>query len=464
MSALPRGWTDALLGELCDVIRGVTFPATAKELEKTSNNVCCLRTKNVQRELDWTDVYFIPKAFVKRDDQLVQAGDILMSMANSYDLVGKVAVARSLPYETAFGAFLSAVRPTASLHGQYLFHFLRSDFAQRSLREGSSQTTNIANISVGTLSTIPVPVPPLAEQKRIADTLDRLLARVDACRERLDRVPAILTRFRQSVLAAATSGELTREWREERGRRLDDWTTSTVGQTIGRVEAGLNVQCEERPPTEGERGLVKISAVTWGTYDDDESKTLPRTAGVPEHARIRLGDFLISRANTLDLVGACVIVHRVTRVVFLSDKVLRLVMPDELKPWLLIALQAPAGRREIEARASGNQLSMRNLSQANLREIPIPVPPADERAEIVRRVTTLLDAAVALGKRQLASATSLRLLAPAILAKAFRGELVPQNPNDEPAAALLARVRSEARLPRATPIARSPRRGRRRTR
>jgi len=113
-----------------------------------------------------------------------------------------------------------------------------------------------------------------------------------------------------------------------------------VDEIIDRIEAGVNVACEERPPNEGERGLVKISAVTWGTYDDNESKTLPVGKDVPETTRIQAGDFLISRANTLELVGACVIVETVTRPVFLSDKVLRLVMPDYQKQWLLMFLQS----------------------------------------------------------------------------------------------------------------------------
>ena len=95
-------------------------------------------------------------------------------------------------------------------------------------------------------------------------------ARVDSCREHLDRVPAILKRFRQSVLAAATSGKLTEEWREETSRDNSTWKDTSVGSLIRGIEAGINVQCEERPPAPNERGLVKISAVTWGVYDYNE--------------------------------------------------------------------------------------------------------------------------------------------------------------------------------------------------
>lgn len=327
------------------------------------------------------------------------------------------------------------------LDPRYLKHWLNTPATVGEMT-GNMTGSAIRRLVLRQIRSARILLAPLPEQKRIGDKLDALLARVDACRERLDCVPGILKRFRQSVLAAATSGELTREWREERGLELAGWTRSTVGHLIDGIEAGLNVQCEERPPTEGERGLVKISAVTWGIYDDDESKTLPRSADVPERSRIRTGDFLISRANTLELVGACVIAHRVTRPVFLSDKVLRLVMPEEWKPWLLLVLQSPAGRRDIEERASGNQLSMRNLSQANLREVGVPIPSPEERAEIVRRVRSLLEFAGALERRCRKERSILEKLRPSLLVKAFRGELVPQDPNDEPAAKLLARLRT----------------------
>jgi len=323
---------------------------------------------------------------------------------------------------------------------EYLYHYLCS---QRQAFIDAGQGGAQPNISQGIIKGWAIPLAPRAEQERIADKLDAVLARVDACRERLDRVPAILKRFRQSVLAAATSGALTGDWRSQRGSDRSDWREYPLGTLITRVESGLNVQCVERPPEAGECGLVKISAVTWGRFNDAESKTLPVGKNPPHRCRIAVGDFLISRANTLDLVGACVIVDRVTRAVFLSDKVLRLVMPDHLKSWVLSALRAPNGRRQIEALASGNQLSMRNLSQANLRSIKIPIPPDEERGEIVARVETLFAYADRLEARYQAAREQVERLTPALLAKAFRGELVPQDPNDEPASALLERLRAQ---------------------
>jgi type I restriction enzyme S subunit len=108
--------------------------------------------------------------------------------------------------------------------------------------------------------------------------------------------------------------------------------------------------------------LVKISAVTWGRFNEAESKTLFTDEGLDQRSRICKGDLLISRANTLELVGAPVIVHAVTKNLYLSDKVLRLELPDALKAWVLVCLKTRSGRKQIEALATGNQLSMRNIS------------------------------------------------------------------------------------------------------
>ena len=157
-----------------------------------------------------------------------------------------------------------------------------------------------------------------------------------------------------------------------------------------------------------------------------------------------VGDFSISRANTLELVAACVIVEKVERPVFLSDKVLRVVMNEEYKKWILFWLRSENGRQQIESLASENQLSMRNITQASIKSITLKLPCEIEQQEIVRRVEALFAKADRIEAQYKNARQQVDRLTPALLAKAFRGELVPQDPNDEPASVLLERVK-EAR-------------------
>ncbi len=284
--------------------------------------------------------------------------------------------------------------------------------------------------------------------------LEELFSELDAGVAPLRRAQRRLTRYRQALLQAAVTGELTREWREAQGHDLklgklgdlpEGWTSTTFGALLTDIEAGKNFAAKGRPPEGGEVGILKISAVTWGAYDELESKTVPRKDLVNPRLFIHPGDFLISRANTLELVGACVIVHRTTRDIMLSDKVLRLHFADEsLKPWTLTFLRSRAGRDELEARASGNQLSMRNISQAKLVTIPIPLPPTEEREALLAELDRRLSAADALDATLQANLRRAELLRQSILERTFRGELVPQNPNDESAETLLARLKAAA--------------------
>ncbi len=150
----------------------------------------------------------------------------------------------------------------------------------------------------------------------------------------------------------------------------EGWSWVSLETLIYGITAGKDFRCEERPPEEGEYGVVKVSAVTWGTFDELESKTCMTRSPWIDAYRICEGDFLISRANTIELVGACVIAGELTRRLMLSDKILRLeIVVPGLKSWLLAVLRSKWGRSEIERLSTGNQKSMRNIGQDRLRNI-----------------------------------------------------------------------------------------------
>lgn len=134
---------------------------------------------------------------------------------------------------------------------------------------------------------------------------------------------------------------------------------------------------------------MKISAVTWGAFNASKSKTVISGAQLPDSTKIRAGDLLISRANTLELVGAAVLVEEAPANLHLSDKVLRLRAKSGWEKWLNLFLNSAQGRSEIESRATGNQLSMRNIGQDAIRSIALPIPPLAEQRLIVERIEAL---------------------------------------------------------------------------
>jgi type I restriction enzyme S subunit len=209
----------------------------------------------------------------------------------------------------------------------------------------------------------------------------------------------------------------------EESDQPEGWAEICLGDLISRIEAGKNLRCREQPPVNGEKGIIKISAVTWGEFLEDESKTLDGNHNFNTIWQIRPGDFLISRANTIELVGACVIVRSVNRTLMLSDKVLRLQMPDEWKEWLLLFLRSSLGRFQIENLATGNQLSMRNISQGNMRRIVVPLPPFPEQKRIVEKLRQVLSCVSSARERLTNIPAVLKRFRQTVLAAACSGRL-----------------------------------------
>jgi len=442
MSNLPKNWEYGKLSQAAHVVRGITFPAGEKRNDLAQGYVCCLRTTNVQQKLEWDDVYYVPTSYVKRDEQLVREGDVLMSMANSYELVGKVARAINVPQPAAFGAFLAAVRPTHAIDGGYLYHFLRSSEVQSKLREGSSQTTNIANISAGKLSELTVPLAPWNEQKRIADKLDTVLTRVDAVDTRLARVAPILKRFRQSILAAATLGRLTEDWRIARGLKHGAETTLQAICLPDRVITYGVVKLGDETP--GGTPCLRTSNVRWLRFELDGMKLInPNLSAEYRRTVLRGGEVLVNVRGTLGGVAVTtddmagwnvsreVAVVPVDQALASSAYISLWIASDECQRWLTGMTKGVA---------------YTGINIEDLRTLPLKLPLKEEQVEIVRRVETLFAFAERLEARLQTARRATERLTPALLAKAFRGELVPQDPNDEPATELLRRLQQEAPL------------------
>ncbi|MEF1340113.1 restriction endonuclease subunit S, partial [Vibrio rotiferianus] len=214
---LPVGWQASRLGEFVSIIRGITFPASAKHSEPDSNLIACLRTANVQTQIDWNDLIYVDRTYVKREEQMLDVGDIVMSMANSRELVGKVSYTYSLPKNTdaTFGGFLSVIRPY-QLDSAFLMMVLRSPSVREELIGSSSQTTNIANISLEKLNPLVVSVPPLNEQHRIVAKVDELMTLCDQLEQQTEASIAahqvLVTTLLDMLTNSANAEELMQNW------------------------------------------------------------------------------------------------------------------------------------------------------------------------------------------------------------------------------------------------------------
>ena len=164
------------LEKICDVIRGVTFKPEDLVPPFTENSIVVMRTKNVQvKGLDYEDLISIPLDLIKDQKKVLIDGDLLISSANSWYLVGKTSFfeTNKLALPVTAGGFISIIRPKASIKSKYLYHWLTTDKSQHKIRHFGRQTTNISNLDFSQFKKLEIPLPPLAEQQRIADILDK---------------------------------------------------------------------------------------------------------------------------------------------------------------------------------------------------------------------------------------------------------------------------------------------------
>jgi type I restriction enzyme S subunit len=191
------------------------------------------------------------------------------------------------------------------------------------------------------------------------------------------------------------------------------------------IQAGKSLTCEERPAREDEYGVLKVSAVSWGSFRSDENKTPPVDYEPPPEHEVKSGDLLISRANTTELVGAVVLVEQTRPRLLLSDKTLRLIPNEKVvqKAYLEIVLRQAKTREFIERNATGTSSSMKNISQETIRKIPISLPNMDIQYHISSYVTAkhkAITSALEIFQSQL---DAINAMPAALLRRAFSGEL-----------------------------------------
>jgi type I restriction enzyme S subunit len=321
------------------------------------------------------------------------------------------------------------------VHARYLAWYMTSEAVQRQWARQQRGATKLG-LGLDDIRSIDTPLPPLAEQERIVAAIEEQLSRIDSGLAALDRVRKNLKRLRAAVFEAAVTGLLVGG-----SRGSSHWQHRPLGEVVEEIHAGKSFKCEERPARADEWGVIKVSAMTWGRFRENENKTVMRGRPIDRRMEIRPGDLLISRANTVDYVGAVVHVDECRPRLLLSDKSLRLVPRAGVIPeWLVIALRSRNARRYIETVATGTSDSMRNISQAKLRAITIPVPSSAMQAELVQEVSRLTSLIDQLENTVLSSIHAAGALRSSVLAAAFSGKLVPQDPEDEPAYVLLERI------------------------
>lgn len=294
-------------------------------------------------------------------------------------------------------------------HPRYLYYWYRSPLAAAYLSQ-RVLATGVPHINLGILKDFPVLLPTLDEQRRIAAVLDK----ADAIRRKRREAIALTEELLRSTFLEMFGDPVTNP---------KGWPTVLLGSVLDRIDSGWSPSCESRPPTEGEWGVLKLGAVTWGRYVATEAKALPPELSPRPEKQVRTGDLLFARKNTYELVGAAALVFETPDQLMMPDLIFRLVPKDPdaaIPPFLWQLINHPGFReRSVRALASGTSGSMPNISKGRLLKMSIPLPPVALR----KRWTGVVKAHESLRRKADATRKSADDLFHSLVQRAFRGDL-----------------------------------------
>lgn len=433
MSELPPGWAMATLGAI--------------------SAECSQRVPKVDERFQYIDIacidretkrivapqFLVGASAPSRARKEVRSGDVLVSMTRP-NLNAVALVPVELDAQIA-STGLDVLRPL-SVEPRWLFNLVRTRAFVDSMSE-LVQGALYPAVRSKDVRGFAVPVAPLAEQKRIADKLDALLARVDACRERLDRVTPILNRFRQSVLAAATSGELTREWREARGQQMEWERTSVTGVATDVFDGPFGSHLKSKDYVDAGVRVVRLENIAPLRFVEEKRTYISheKYESLIKHTLLA-GDILFS-SFVDEEVRVCLLPDQLDRnAINKADCFCIRTNPQKCRPnFLMMRLACKSTFDALDKVVHGVTRPRINLGQ--LREIAFDLPSLDEQDEIIRRSSAIFNLADALDRRLGVVRNYVECTTLSSLDKAFRGELVPQYPSDEPATQLLAKIGTE---------------------
>jgi type I restriction enzyme S subunit len=453
--AIPAGWRWV---KLKDVTKRVHYGFTASS-DAARKEVRLLRITDIQdSKVDWDTVPGCEIAKEQIAQYELHPRDILI--ARTGGTIGKTFLVEHAPVCAVFASYLIRVIPRDDISEYYLKRFLESPLYWTQLY-AESKGTGQPNVNGTALSNLDLPLPPLAEQRRIVAKVEELMGLCDALeaaqREReavrtrlrasarhqlalpdsgsksagfvlknlpcLTTTPEDLDSIRQSVRHLAMQGMLVRQNPKDEAaskllekidapnkghrRRADSefgeieellfslpesWQWVRFGRLVDGADSGWSPQSESFPRSGDNWGVIKVSAVSWDRFLPKENKQLLPGAEFPPNAVIREGDFLISRANTSELVAKAVVVEVAPEKLILSDKSVRLALTPlcEKRYVCMVNNHADYARQFYAEEASGTSYSMKNVSREVIYRLPLPLPPLAEQRRIVAKVDEIM--------------------------------------------------------------------------
>lgn len=421
MSDLPKGWAKATVDDTGDYINGMAFKPTDWEVQGRP----IIRIQNL------TNPEKVPNRTTREVEprHLVECGDILVSWSATLDAfiwdreqsVLNQHIFKVVPNERVVGS-------------RFLFHGLRTVIREIVAGEHLHGST-MKHINRGPFLAHPFPLPPLREQQRIVAKIDSLTGKSRRARDRLDHIPRLVEKYKQAILAAAFDGRLTRLKPDqltfvELGTLLQSGPQNGLYLPKDRYGSGAPILRIQN------YGLNSVDPInTWSRVDVQKS--------IADKYALACDDLVINRVNSPSHLGKSMVVSTDMEGALFESNMMRLRLRPGIDPRFVQLYLSSSNGRSVLTKGAKWAVNQASINQGDVTGTLVPTPDHHAQMEIVQRI----DLAFNWIDRLAADASNARKLMDhldqSVLAKAFKGELVPQDPADEPASALLDRIRAE---------------------
>lgn len=379
-------------------------------------------------KIDFTGTIHISDKPTKTDMIIVYPGDLVISGINVAK--GAVAVYQGNEPVCATIHYSSYIFDSSKVDLDYFKYFVKSPAFIAALQKqvkGGIKT----EIKPKHLLPLEISIPNLQTQQEIVKKISLQLQKAEQLTLEIESQKNYIKQLRQNILQDAIEGKLTADWRKqnpvqkgnpdydaealferiqkepngEKKQKVlspitdeekpfeipEGWKWVRLGDVSNKIEAGKSILCNEKIPSDDEIGIVKTGVCSFGKFKENESKTCLSKNDWHDEYEIKKGDFLIGRANTLELVGSCVIVDSINKKLMLSDKILRIVFCNFVNHFfILYMMKSKFLRSQIEKSSTGSSPTMKNISQESIKNYVLPLPSLKEQEEIVNKVETLL--------------------------------------------------------------------------
>ena len=431
---LPKNWCWTRITVITDILNGFAF----KSQHYSSAGIRIIRITNVQDGFiqDKKPVYYPLESQKEITPFMLKDGDFLMSLTGN---VGRVAIidASFLPAVLNQRVACLRIKSEDSVRKEYIFYFcLQKQFVSDCIKsaKGSAQL----NMSTEWLKEYPIPLPPLAEQQRIVDRIESLFAKLDEAKEKAQAVVDSFETRKAAILHKAFTGELTAKWREEHGVGMESWHLRTIGEVCENVKVGIVIKPSQYYVPQNEGTPAFRSANVRECRIDDFDWVYLNEKGMKDNSRsiVHTGDVLVVRSGNPGT--ACVVPERfdgcnaIDILIAVPNK--KIIISD----YLCYYTNSPLGKKTVEIGKRGIALTHFNVK--GFSQMPINIPTIPEQVVIVRTLGDLFAQEQQAKEAAEAVLDQIDLMKKSILARAFRGELGTNDPNEENAVELLKRT------------------------